>query len=72
MRSLLCLSVVLLAGCQNVLGPKYRNYESTRVDNPCLTTEEQKRRARDRLALPESSKLVVPRDHSDFTGPYNP
>jgi hypothetical protein len=72
MRRLLCLSLVLLAGCQNVLGPRYRNYESTKVDNPCLTIAEQKRLGRDRLALPEMSKTVVPRDYSDFTGPYNP
>ena len=72
MRWLLYIAVVFLAGCQGTVLPRDRSFESTRVDNPCLTIAEQKQRSRDRLALPETSKLLVPRDYSDFTGPYNP
>jgi len=71
MRWLLYTAVVFLVGCQGVVRPRERSFESTRVDNPCLTIAEQKQRSRDRLALPESSKLLVPRDYSDFSGPFN-
>lgn len=71
MRSLLYLGVVFLVGCSGTVLPRDRSFESTRVDNPCLTIAEQRQRQRDRLALPEQSKLLVPRDSSDFSGPFN-
>jgi hypothetical protein len=52
MRKLILLGILLLAGCQNVVGPLgYRR--PLRVDDPNLTIEEQQRRGRDRLALPD-------------------
>ena len=71
MRRILCLSVVLLAGCHSVKGPKDRRADSSRVDNPALTISQQKQRGRDRLALPESSKTLVPGGNSGIAGPYN-
>ncbi len=70
MRRLLYISVVLLVGCQGVSGPRDRQGAPSRVDNPALTIDQQKQLARDRLALPESSRTLVPRDSSDFAGPY--
>jgi hypothetical protein len=52
MRRLLLLGILLVAGCQNVLGPFQR--PGGRVDNPCLTIGEQGRISRDRLALPDT------------------
>ena len=72
MGRLLCFAVVFLAGCQGTATPRDRNAVSRQVDNRCLTIEEQKRLGRDRLSLPETSKLLVPRDYSDVTGPHNP
>ncbi len=72
MRRVLYLAVVFLVGCQGVSGPRDRRGDMTRVDNPALSIPEQKQLGRDRLALPESSKNLVPRDYSDFTGPLNP
>jgi hypothetical protein len=72
MRWLLYFAVVFLVGCQGTVGPRGRDYQSTRVDDPCLSIPEQKQLARDRLALPETSRTLVPRDYSDFAGPYNP
>lgn len=70
MRWILYAGMVFLVGCQGVVGPRDRRGDTTRVDNPYLTLDEQKQLGRDRLALPESSKTLVPRDYSDFGGPY--
>lgn len=73
MRRTLYLVVLFLIGCQNIVGPRERRADNNkRTDAPGLTISEQKRKGRDKLALPESSKALVPRDYSDFTGPYNP
>jgi hypothetical protein len=72
MRRLLLLSLIVVAGCQNVVGPREHSAAPVRVDHPCLTIDEQKQLTRDRLALPESSRAFVPRDYSDFAGPYGP
>ena len=72
MRRILLIGVVLLAGCQGVSGPRDRRGDLSRPDNPELPIELQKQIGRDRLALPESSRTLVPRDNGGFTGPYNP
>jgi len=59
MRRLALVGLVLLAGCQNVVGP-LQSRSPMRVDDPRLPTYEQERRERDRLALPDSSPLVAP------------
>ena len=52
MRKLILLGLLFLAGCQNTVGPfGYRR--PLRVDDPNLPIEEQERRGRDRLALPD-------------------
>jgi hypothetical protein len=60
MRRLLLLGTLLLAGCQNLVGP-FRARGPERVDDPLLTINEQQRRGRDRLALPVESPTVGPR-----------
>jgi hypothetical protein len=67
MRRLVLIGLLLLVGCQNVSGPfAYRRPE--RVDDPSLPLQEQERRGRDRLALPENSPNIAPR--SDFSLPW--
>ena len=59
MRRWTLLCVLLLAGCQNVVGPfEYRKPQ--RVDDPLLTIPEQEARARNRLPLPDDSPTVGP------------
>ena len=70
MRRLLLPGVLLLAGCVGVEGPRYRRDNPQPVDGPCLTLEEQQRRERDRLALPEESSNVGPPTY--FTPPGQP
>jgi hypothetical protein len=51
--------LLLLAGCQNVVGP-FRAQSAMRVDDPSFTIAEQQRWGRDKLALPEESPFVLP------------
>ena len=61
MKRWVILAVVLMAGCQAV-GPVQRaNQPPQRVDDPRLTIDEQKRRGRASLALPDNSPAVGPR-----------
>jgi hypothetical protein len=60
MRYILTAGILLLvAGCQNVVGP-FRAQTPMRVDDPGLTIAEQQRWGRDRLALPDESPWVLP------------
>jgi hypothetical protein len=68
MRALVLLGALLLAGCQNIIGP-FQHRKPERVDDPLLTIPEQEQRGRDRLAIPEMSRSVQPRTYSDFLGP---
>jgi hypothetical protein len=69
MRRIMCLGVVLLAGCQGVVGPREHRDTPIQVDNPCLTIPEQQRLGRDRLAIPEMNTNIAPRTYVDFLGP---
>lgn len=60
MRHFFLLGVLLLVGCKGVEGPLYRRDHPERIDDPRLTIEEQERRERNRLALPDSSPNVGP------------
>ena len=42
-----------------------------RVDDPRLPIPEQERRGRDRYALPEADRNVVPRTFAETYGPHN-
>jgi len=61
MRRLCIASFLLLAGCQSVVGP-FEHRKPERVDDPNLPIAEQKRRGRDRLALPDQSTNLMPQD----------
>jgi hypothetical protein len=61
MRKLILAGLVLLAGCQGVVGPLQRAcYPCQKVDDPCVSIDEQRRRGRNCLALPEESPRVAP------------
>ena len=69
MRRLILMGALLvLAGCQSTVGP-FQHRKPERVDDPLLTISEQERRGRDRLALPEDSRAILPRTYSGFLGP---
>lgn len=59
--------MLLLAGCQHVKGPLQARPQ--RVDDPILTIDEQQRRGRDQLALPEDQSSLTPKTYIDRPGP---
>lgn len=67
MRRLLWIGVLLLSGCQ-LVGPRERKFVNERVDDPRLTLEEQERRKRELLALPEQSPNFGPRTYMEYPG----
>jgi hypothetical protein len=58
MRRLLICCLLVLAGCQNIVGPARR--EPVRVDDPRLPIAEQERRGRSYLSVPDASYLAGP------------
>ena len=67
MRRFLMLVVLVLAGCQNTVGP-FQARSPTRVDSPFISLPEQEARARNRWALPEESQKVAPPSGNEFLG----
>ena len=59
MDRLFLLGVLLLAGCQNLVGP-FQARRPERVDDPLLSINQQEQRGRDRLPLPDDSPSVGP------------
>ncbi|HEX5272948.1 MAG TPA: hypothetical protein VFW33_20770 [Gemmataceae bacterium] len=68
MRRTVLPLALLLAGCQNVIGP-FEHRKPERVDDPCFSIREQQREARARLALPEESRQVGPNSGVEIPGP---
>ena len=69
MHRLLLVGVLLLAGCQNVVGPREHRDMPLHVDDPCLSIGEQQRNGRDRLAIPDPT--VAPRTYSELPRGYD-
>ena len=53
MRRLCLLGFVILAGCQNLVGPFTRTDTGSRADDPYYSIGEQENRGRSRFALPD-------------------
>lgn len=67
MRRMLAIGLLMLAGCQGVVGPFQRARMKDPVDDPSLTLSEQERKARDRLAYPDNPpSLEAPRTALDL------
>jgi hypothetical protein len=65
MHRILLVGWLMLAGCSGIVGPVQRSLRDDVIDDPRLTPEEQSKRRRDQLALPESSPQVGPRTYAD-------
>ncbi len=59
MHRTLFAGLLLLAGCQGVVGPACRTCDDS-FKCPNLTIEERNQRARSELGLPDSSPMVGP------------
>jgi hypothetical protein len=69
MRRTVILVAILLAGCNNVSGPAAPRGPQ-RVDDPLLSTREQQKVGRARLALPDESPTVAPPAGVYLPGPH--
>jgi hypothetical protein len=65
MRRLILCGLLVLAGCQGVVGPRQRASQPGVIDAPWLTPDEQKARMRDQSALPLDSPIIGPRTYSE-------
>lgn len=63
----LLVAVLFLAGCQGVVGPIQRRFSPERIDDPCRSIDEQEKKGRERLALPERGD-VAPRTFAEEPG----
>jgi hypothetical protein len=68
MRYLALIGILFLAGCQNTVGP-FRSRPPQRIDDPVLNIDEQQRRARAQIALPDDSDSLAPKTYIDRPGP---
>jgi hypothetical protein len=66
MRGLLMLCLLCAAGCQNITGP-FMPREPIRVDDPCLSIQEQESRGRDRWAIPDDTSRMAPKSGNVMT-----
>ncbi len=75
MHRLFLAGALCLTGCTgNIVGP-FAPRTPQRVDDPCISIEEQATRGRDRLALPDESSRwmdnLAPRLYIDRPGPHD-
>lgn len=70
-RHIACVAALLLTGCGNITGP-FAARKPLRVDDPNISIYEQQQRGRDRLALPDQAKQVMPQSYGDFARPGSP
>ena len=68
MRRMMLLSLLLLTGCQNTIGPLV-NAKRGRPDDPYYSTAEQKRFGRDRYPLPDDANIAGPKTGVEVYGP---
>lgn len=70
MRRWLLLSLMLsgLIGCSNITGPIANRRSPERIDDPLYSIEEQERRGRERLSLPEDDRMSP----NTYMGRYGP
>jgi hypothetical protein len=65
MQRLFLAGLLVLAGCQGMVGPAQRRCITDPIDDPRFTADEQKERQRERLPLPEAANAYGPRTYAD-------
>ena len=75
MHRLLLAGLLVLTGCQGLVGPIKRSETvNLPIDDPRFSIEEQRQRERANLALPDASSQVGPPTYAGnptLRGPYN-
>ena len=65
MRRFILCGLLVLAGCEGVIGPRQRACQPGKIDEPWLSLDEQNARMRDRVAVPLNSPTIGPRTYSE-------
>lgn len=65
MRRLILCGLLVLAGCEGVIGPRQRACQPSSINAPCLSPDEQNARLRDQVAVPLNSPTIGPRTYAE-------
>ena len=68
-RLFVFIAIIVTTGCRNLEGPKYHKEHPEKIDSPVYNIDEQKRRGRELIALPDASQNVAPKTGIDTYGP---
>jgi hypothetical protein len=68
-RLLILMMLIVVTGCRNIEGPRYHKEHPEKIDSAVYNIDEQKRRGRELIALPEASQNVAPKTGIDTYGP---
>ena len=68
-RLFVFIALILATGCRNLEGPKYHKEHPEKIDSPVFNIDEQKRRGRELIALPDASQNVAPKTGIETYGP---
>jgi hypothetical protein len=63
------IAIITAFGCRNLEGPKYHKEHPEKIDSAVYNIDEQKRRGRELIALPDASQNVAPKTGIETYGP---
>ncbi len=69
LRIFIILSLIFAPGCKSWEGPRYHKEHPEKVDDTKYNIDEQKRRGRELIALPEGSQNFAPKTGIETYGP---
>ena len=68
-RLILAAALLSVMGCRTFTTP-FEARPVQRIDDPNIPVSEQMRRGRDRLPLPDPTKVNLPRTYAEFPDPH--
>ena len=68
-RLFVFIALIVATGCRTLEGPKYHKEHPEKIDSPIYNIDEQKRRGRELIALPDASQNVAPKTGIETYGP---
>ena len=63
------IALITAFGCRNLEGTKYHKEHPEKIDSAVYNIDEQKRRGRELIALPDASQNVAPKTGIETYGP---
>lgn len=69
LRILVITSLIMASGCKSWEGPRYHKEHPEKIDDTKYSIDEQKRRGRELIALPEGNQNFAPKTGIETYGP---